>query len=185
MPAICARQATSTLKFCYRKFVCDICLSFSFLLQQPSVVILIIVDLGTYAIYATFSLSFVILNLSNPVSMHLDCHNYLLWRSQFEPLLLSHDLIGFVDGSNTCPEKYQRDRSKGDICGSHCLSRMESARPKFAKLNMCHPFRARTVSSSWPAHLLCCLECHWIVLHISFLCPHHWVKASITKSPKG
>lgn len=110
MPAICARQATSTLKFYYRKFVCHICLSSSFLLQKPFVVILVMADSGTSAISATSAPSFVISNISNLVSIKLDRHNYLLWRSQFEPLLLSHDLMGFVDGSNTCPEKYQRDK---------------------------------------------------------------------------
>lgn len=44
--------------------------------------------------------SFVISNISNLILMKLDCHNYLLWRSQFEPLLLSYDLMGYVDGSN-------------------------------------------------------------------------------------
>ncbi|RWR76373.1 putative polyprotein [Cinnamomum micranthum f. kanehirae] len=56
--------------------------------------------------------SFIISNISNLVSIKLDRHNYLLWRSQFEPLLLSHDLMGFVDGSNLCPEKFARDNEK-------------------------------------------------------------------------
>ena len=56
--------------------------------------------------------SFLISNISNLVSIKLDRHNYLLWRSQFESLLLSHDLMGFVDGSNPCPEKFARDNEK-------------------------------------------------------------------------
>ncbi|KAJ8633342.1 hypothetical protein MRB53_026678 [Persea americana] len=30
---------------------------------------------------------------------------YLLWRSQFLPVLRAHGLIGFVDGSNVCPDE--------------------------------------------------------------------------------
>ena len=54
--------------------------------------------------------SFILSNISNLASITLDHHNYLLWRSQFEPLLISHDLMGFVDGSNKCPEKFSRDK---------------------------------------------------------------------------
>lgn len=54
--------------------------------------------------------SFVISDISNLVSTKLDRHNYLLWQSQFEPLLLSHDLMGFVDGTNEYPEKFLCDK---------------------------------------------------------------------------
>lgn len=56
--------------------------------------------------------SFIISNSSNLVSTKLDRHNYLLWHSKFEPLLLSHDLMGFVYGSNPCPEKFLRDKNE-------------------------------------------------------------------------
>ncbi|KAJ8624154.1 hypothetical protein MRB53_032684 [Persea americana] len=67
-------------------------------------------ELGTSS--ASTTPSFVISNISNLVSIKVDRHNYLLWRAQFEPLLMSHDLMGFVDGSNPCPEKYQRDKDE-------------------------------------------------------------------------
>lgn len=35
-----------------------------------------------------------------------------MWRSQFEPLLLSHDLMGYVGGSNPCPEKFTHDKDQ-------------------------------------------------------------------------
>lgn len=55
---------------------------------------------------------FVIFNISNLVSIKLDRHNHLLWRSQFEPLFLSHDLMGFIDGSNPCPDKFILDNDQ-------------------------------------------------------------------------
>lgn len=49
------------------------------------------------------------------MSNKLDRHNYLLWPSQFEPLLLSHDLIGFVDGSIPCVEQYKPEKDTKPI----------------------------------------------------------------------
>lgn len=37
------------------------------------------------------------------ISVKLDNSNYLLWRTQFLPLLKGYELEGFVDGSNKCP----------------------------------------------------------------------------------
>ncbi|KAF5206650.1 hypothetical protein FRX31_003766 [Thalictrum thalictroides] len=37
------------------------------------------------------------------LNVKLDRTNYLLWRSQFIPILHVHDLLDFVDGTNTCP----------------------------------------------------------------------------------
>lgn len=54
--------------------------------------------------------SFVISNISSLVSIKLDRTNYLLWRSQFEPLLISHDLMGLVYGSKPCPEQFNHDK---------------------------------------------------------------------------
>lgn len=56
------------------------------------------------------SSSLILSNVSNLVSIKLDRHNYLLWRSQFEPLLISHDLMGIVDGSNPCPDECLSDK---------------------------------------------------------------------------
>lgn len=44
-------------------------------------------------------------NVSHLVSIKLDRYNYLLWKSQFLPILRSNDLIGFVDGTKSCPPK--------------------------------------------------------------------------------
>jgi len=43
----------------------------------------------------------------NPIITHflnikLDKRNYLLWRSQFLPLLKLHDLEGLIDGTSQC-----------------------------------------------------------------------------------
>uniref|UniRef100_A0A2N9FCJ3 GAG-pre-integrase domain-containing protein n=1 Tax=Fagus sylvatica TaxID=28930 RepID=A0A2N9FCJ3_FAGSY len=42
-------------------------------------------------------------NIINYVSIKLDETNYLLWRSQFVPILVANDLYGYVDGSITPP----------------------------------------------------------------------------------
>ncbi len=42
-------------------------------------------------------------NIINYVSIELDETNYLLWRSQFVPILVANDLYGYVDGSITPP----------------------------------------------------------------------------------
>jgi hypothetical protein len=42
-------------------------------------------------------------NIINYVSLKLDETNYLLWRSQFVPILVANDLYGYVDGSITPP----------------------------------------------------------------------------------
>ena len=40
------------------------------------------------------------------ISVKLDSyHNYLAWKMQFLNLLRGHDLVGFIDGTNTCPPK--------------------------------------------------------------------------------
>ncbi|KAF3772338.1 hypothetical protein EJ110_NYTH56794 [Nymphaea thermarum] len=39
------------------------------------------------------------------ISTKLDYDNYVLWASQFRPLLISYDLEGFIDGSKTEPQK--------------------------------------------------------------------------------
>jgi len=37
------------------------------------------------------------------LTIKLTSSNYLLWRNQFIPLLTSHDLLGFLDGSIPVP----------------------------------------------------------------------------------
>lgn len=55
------------------------------------------------------SASLLLANITNRVSAKLDSDNYLLWRSQFEPLLCMHDLHGNVDGTDTCPSQTTTD----------------------------------------------------------------------------
>ena len=42
-------------------------------------------------------------NFSQHITVKLTNDNYLLWRSQVVPLLRSHYLMGFVDGTYPCP----------------------------------------------------------------------------------
>lgn len=63
---------------------------------------------------ASFSLSgnsaaFLISNIGSLVSGKLGSNNYLLWRSQFLPVLRANGLTGFIDGSNKCPSKFLVD----------------------------------------------------------------------------
>ncbi|KAJ0010864.1 hypothetical protein Pint_33970 [Pistacia integerrima] len=48
-------------------------------------------------------------NITPLVSVKLDGSNYLNWITQFTPLLRSHDLLGIVDGSESCPPKFATD----------------------------------------------------------------------------
>ena len=41
-------------------------------------------------------------NITHFLNVKLDKGNYLLWRSQFLPLLKLHDLEGLVDGTSLC-----------------------------------------------------------------------------------
>lgn len=49
------------------------------------------------------------LNFHHFLTIKLDRTNYLLWKSQFIPLLRGHDLLGYVDGSKACPAKSDLD----------------------------------------------------------------------------
>uniref|UniRef100_A0A6N2LAH9 Uncharacterized protein n=1 Tax=Salix viminalis TaxID=40686 RepID=A0A6N2LAH9_SALVM len=40
------------------------------------------------------------------VSIKLDETNYLAWTAQFKPILKSHNLLGFIDGTNVCPAMF-------------------------------------------------------------------------------
>ncbi|KAF6165986.1 hypothetical protein GIB67_012883 [Kingdonia uniflora] len=50
--------------------------------------------------------TFIISNISQPVSIKLDRHNYLLWKSQFMSVLKGHGLVDFVDGTHPCPNEF-------------------------------------------------------------------------------
>ncbi|TXG53292.1 hypothetical protein EZV62_022461 [Acer yangbiense] len=43
------------------------------------------------------------------ISVKLDSNNYLLWLTQFKPLLKGYDLQGYVDGSFPCPTHFLPD----------------------------------------------------------------------------
>lgn len=53
--------------------------------------------------------AFFISNIEILISVKLGNRNYLLWKSQFLPVLRANGLIGFVDGSNVCPPEYLLD----------------------------------------------------------------------------
>lgn len=48
-------------------------------------------------------------NITHLVSIKLDSTNYLLWKSQFLPVLISNDLLGYVDSTFPCPPQYTCD----------------------------------------------------------------------------
>ncbi|KAJ0041947.1 hypothetical protein Pint_18125 [Pistacia integerrima] len=58
---------------------------------------------------ALSSINFIAPNLSQLVSAKLDETNYLMWLSQIVPVIKSHDLMGFVDGSLPCPSQFLID----------------------------------------------------------------------------
>ena len=45
-------------------------------------------------------------NFTHFLNIKLDKENYLLWRSQFLPLLKPHDLKGLIGGTSTCPVRF-------------------------------------------------------------------------------
>ena len=67
-----------------------------------------------------------VLPSATTISVKLEgSHNYLAWKMQFVNLLRGHDMVGFIDGSETCPLKNLTDGSlnpayvvwqKKDIC---------------------------------------------------------------------
>ena len=58
---------------------------------------------------------FSIPSIAHLISIKLDRSNYLLWVSQFLPVLRSHDLLGIVDGIETCPTKLVKNSKGEDI----------------------------------------------------------------------
>ncbi|KAF5465069.1 hypothetical protein F2P56_015100 [Juglans regia] len=57
------------------------------------------------------------LNVVPLISVKMDGENYLNWISQCLPALRSHDLVGFVDGSEPCPEKHLSDSQGKHLTG--------------------------------------------------------------------
>lgn len=54
--------------------------------------------------------TFLISNIGSLISIKLENHNYLQWKSQFLPVLKAHGLIGFVDGTVLCPPEFLLDQ---------------------------------------------------------------------------
>lgn len=50
--------------------------------------------------------TFLTSNIGSLVSVKPENHNYLLWKSQFLPVLHANRLPGFVDGSCPCPSEF-------------------------------------------------------------------------------
>ncbi|KAI3935864.1 hypothetical protein MKW92_042353 [Papaver armeniacum] len=48
-------------------------------------------------------------HITQLISLKLDDTNFLIWKNQMEPILISTDLIGYVDGSITSPPEFIKD----------------------------------------------------------------------------
>ncbi|KAF5473053.1 hypothetical protein F2P56_009698 [Juglans regia] len=57
------------------------------------------------------SFHFAFPNPTQLISIKLDETNYLAWTAQFKPILKSHNLLGFIDGSNLCPAVFVDDNA--------------------------------------------------------------------------
>lgn len=53
-----------------------------------------------------FDAPILISNIGSMLSIKLENCNYLLWKSQFLPVLCANNLEGFVDGSPVCPSAF-------------------------------------------------------------------------------
>ena len=53
--------------------------------------------------------TFIPPNLGQLVTTKLDGPNYLVWLNKFSPILKTNDLMGFMDGSESCPSKFLLD----------------------------------------------------------------------------
>ncbi|KAB2603469.1 hypothetical protein D8674_004474 [Pyrus ussuriensis x Pyrus communis] len=60
-------------------------------------------------------ISSLIPSVSNTVTVKLDDSNYVTWKFQIELLLEGNGIMGFVDGSITCPSKYDASGSDGEL----------------------------------------------------------------------
>lgn len=49
------------------------------------------------------SLVFLIANIHSFVTIKLDSHNYVLWRTQMEHALKANNFFGYVNGTVVCP----------------------------------------------------------------------------------
>lgn len=51
-------------------------------------------------------------NITQLIGLKLDDTNFLIWKNQMEPMLISTDLFGYVDGSITSPPEFIKE---GDL----------------------------------------------------------------------
>jgi hypothetical protein len=56
--------------------------------------------------------TFVPPNVSHMISIRLDSSNYLFWLSQISPVLACHDLLGFAEGTESCPPRFVLDEQE-------------------------------------------------------------------------
>lgn len=57
----------------------------------------------------TLNPTVLVSNIFSLISIRLEHHNYLLWRSQFLPVLRAHGLLGFVTGTFPYPPQFLLD----------------------------------------------------------------------------
>jgi hypothetical protein len=47
-----------------------------------------------------------VVTIASSITVKLTSENYMFWRAQVGPLLRSHLLMGYVDGSFSCPDPH-------------------------------------------------------------------------------
>uniref|UniRef100_A0A5B7BD59 Retrotransposon Copia-like N-terminal domain-containing protein n=1 Tax=Davidia involucrata TaxID=16924 RepID=A0A5B7BD59_DAVIN len=52
---------------------------------------------------------YLLTNVCNLITVKLDSTNYIAWKFQFTSVLRAHNLLGFVDGTHSCPAKFLCD----------------------------------------------------------------------------
>ncbi|KAA8539318.1 hypothetical protein F0562_026010 [Nyssa sinensis] len=52
---------------------------------------------------------FLLSNICNLITTRLDSSNYVVWKFQISSILKAHSLIGYIDGTYPCPNKFIQD----------------------------------------------------------------------------
>ncbi|KAM1407618.1 hypothetical protein C1H46_032609 [Malus baccata] len=89
-------------------------------------------------------------NVSHVNSVKLDCNNYPVWLAQIVPVLKSHKLMSFVDGSSPCPPQFlpdDDDRIKTD----------DTVNPDFEDWVQKDQLALSLIDSSLSAYVLGCI----------------------------
>uniref|UniRef100_A0A5B7C9B1 Uncharacterized protein n=1 Tax=Davidia involucrata TaxID=16924 RepID=A0A5B7C9B1_DAVIN len=58
---------------------------------------------------STQSPIYLLSNICNLITLHLDSTNYVSWKFQISSILRAHSLMGYIDGSLNCPTKFIHD----------------------------------------------------------------------------